>query len=236
MKINIQLESEDFNAMQDVILSNVGYIPTKQHIQKVWDILPSEIKAIAISWDCSDSVFRDVMFEWCSENIEIINSLKNSAIENFTIPMEELTISVNCETSQTDKFENVLKLEIFEAFKNSKVSKNNIRKILKHITYFNKAVNSKFVIDYINKYENHKLLIKKMHYVYCNDPRQNLETFLNEVHRCLDIDYWNIRMKVPKFFMEGLRTNKFDIKITEFDNAVPKFLYDWYKLVEKSKK
>jgi hypothetical protein len=64
MKVTVELEQEDFNAMHDVILETLDIKPTNEQIQKVWNGLPDDIQSIAIQWGTSDTVFRDNLFDW----------------------------------------------------------------------------------------------------------------------------------------------------------------------------
>ena len=64
MKVTIELEQEDFNAMHDVILEALNIKPTNEQIQKIWNGLPEDIQSIAIQWGTSDTVFRDNLYEW----------------------------------------------------------------------------------------------------------------------------------------------------------------------------
>jgi len=73
MKVYIQLEQEDLYPIHDVILGVIGRKPTNEEIQRVWEELPDRIKGIATQWGTSDSVFRDNMYEWLSENLKIVN-------------------------------------------------------------------------------------------------------------------------------------------------------------------
>jgi len=68
MKITIELEKEDYDAMYDVIFGVKGFQPTNDQIQEIWDSLPEHIKGTALQWGCSDSVFRDNMYEWLEKN------------------------------------------------------------------------------------------------------------------------------------------------------------------------
>ena len=68
MKITIELEREDFDAMHDVIFDVKGYQPTDTQIQETWNLLPENIKGIAIQWSCNDTVFRDKMYLWLEKN------------------------------------------------------------------------------------------------------------------------------------------------------------------------
>ena len=68
MIINITLEQEDFDHMHDVIYDVLGYEPTNQQIQDIWDKLPDEIQGIAIQWGTSDTLFGDELHEWLTEN------------------------------------------------------------------------------------------------------------------------------------------------------------------------
>lgn len=64
MKVTVELEEEDFNAMHDVILEALDIEPTNDQIQKIWNGLPDDIQGTAIQWGTSDSVFRDNLYEW----------------------------------------------------------------------------------------------------------------------------------------------------------------------------
>lgn len=68
MKITIELEKEDFNALHDVILESKGYEPTNEQIQEIWNSLPEHIQGTALQWGCNDTVFRDNLYEWLEEN------------------------------------------------------------------------------------------------------------------------------------------------------------------------
>jgi hypothetical protein len=68
MKVKIELEEKDFDAMHDVIFEVKDYEPTNEDIQKTWDSLPEEIQGTAIAWGCNDTVFRDNLYEWLKEN------------------------------------------------------------------------------------------------------------------------------------------------------------------------
>ena len=64
MKVTVELEQEDFNAMHDVIFEVVGIKPTNNEIQIFWNQLPEDIQGTAIQWGTSDTVFRDNLYEW----------------------------------------------------------------------------------------------------------------------------------------------------------------------------
>lgn len=64
MKVTVELEQEDFNAMHDVIFKVVGIKPTNNEIQIFWNHLPEGIQNTAIQWGTSDTVFRDNLYEW----------------------------------------------------------------------------------------------------------------------------------------------------------------------------
>ena len=68
MKIIVELEREDFDAMHDVIFDVKGYQPTDAQIQETWNLLPEDIKGIAIQWGCNDTVFGDRMHVWLEKN------------------------------------------------------------------------------------------------------------------------------------------------------------------------
>jgi hypothetical protein len=64
MKITVELEKEDFDSMHDVIFEVRRIKPTNEEIQTIWDSLPDDIRGTALEWGCSDTVFRDKMYEW----------------------------------------------------------------------------------------------------------------------------------------------------------------------------
>ena len=68
MKIIVELEREDFDAMHDVIFGVKGYEPTDAQIQETWNLLPEGIQGLAIQWGCNDTVFRDEMYKWLGKN------------------------------------------------------------------------------------------------------------------------------------------------------------------------
>lgn len=68
MKVTVELEREDFDAMHDVIFEVKGYKPTDEEIQKIWDSLPEEIQGTALQWGCSDTVFREELYDWLIQN------------------------------------------------------------------------------------------------------------------------------------------------------------------------
>jgi hypothetical protein len=67
MKITVELEKEDFDAMHDVIFGATGNKPSKQDIQNLWDTMPEHIKGTALQWGCDNSVFSDSLYEWLEE-------------------------------------------------------------------------------------------------------------------------------------------------------------------------
>ncbi len=64
MKITIELEQDDLNAMHDVILEALDFSPTDEQIKECWEMLPENIKGTSIKWGCNDTVFRDNMYEY----------------------------------------------------------------------------------------------------------------------------------------------------------------------------
>lgn len=68
MKVVVELEREDFDAMHDVIFDVKGYQPTDEQIQQFWDSLPEEIQGNAIAYGSSDTVFREDLYDWLYQN------------------------------------------------------------------------------------------------------------------------------------------------------------------------
>jgi deoxyhypusine synthase len=68
MIVTVTLERKDFDSMHDVILEAKGYEPTDEQIQSIWNEMPDHIKNEAIAWGCSDTSFRDEMYEWLEDN------------------------------------------------------------------------------------------------------------------------------------------------------------------------
>ena len=73
MKVKIELEQEDLGYIHDVILNVISRKPTDEEIRRVWEELPDRIKVTAIEWGTNDTVFRDNMYEWLSENLRTVN-------------------------------------------------------------------------------------------------------------------------------------------------------------------
>lgn len=63
MKVTVELEKEDFDALHDVVLEVTDYEYSNEELQTVWDNLPEDIKGTAIQWGTNDTVFRDNMYE-----------------------------------------------------------------------------------------------------------------------------------------------------------------------------
>ena len=68
MKVTVVLEQEDLDAMHDVILDALYIEPTNEQILEVWNKLPQDIQGTAIQWGSSDTVFRDELHQWLTEN------------------------------------------------------------------------------------------------------------------------------------------------------------------------
>jgi len=68
MRVVIELEREDFNAMHDVIFDVKGYNPTDEEIQNIWDELPEDIQRHAITYGSNDSLFIDDLYDWLLKN------------------------------------------------------------------------------------------------------------------------------------------------------------------------
>jgi hypothetical protein len=64
MKVKIELERADFDALHDVIIEALDLETevTDEQIQKVWDSLPEDIQGTAIQWGCDDTVFSDNLY------------------------------------------------------------------------------------------------------------------------------------------------------------------------------
>jgi len=73
MKTQVTLEKEDIDHMHDVVYEVIMRTPSDEEIVRVWNALPERIQATAIHWGCSDTVFRDKMYEWLSENLREVN-------------------------------------------------------------------------------------------------------------------------------------------------------------------
>lgn len=69
MIVTAILEEEDYNALHDVIIEalNMDISPSKKAMDYLWEHLPDDIKGTAIQWGCSDTVFRDNLYEWLQE-------------------------------------------------------------------------------------------------------------------------------------------------------------------------
>jgi hypothetical protein len=67
MIITVQLEQEDYNHMYDIIQNATGAEPTNEEIQAIWDELPDDIRATAIEWGTSDTLFRYNLYAYLTK-------------------------------------------------------------------------------------------------------------------------------------------------------------------------
>lgn len=68
MRVVIELEREDFDAMHDVIFEVKGYQPTDEQIQTIWDSLPEDIQGHAITYGSNDILFIEDLYDWLYQN------------------------------------------------------------------------------------------------------------------------------------------------------------------------
>ncbi len=70
MKVTIELEQSDLDALHDVILEALDYSVeelTDELIMEYWKGLPQYLKDDAARWGCDDSVVRDNIYVWIKE-------------------------------------------------------------------------------------------------------------------------------------------------------------------------
>lgn len=74
MKINIELEENDFESLAEIIEKVTGEKPSEDEAIKAWEDLPHEIKSLAVSGHhgCSTKDFMDAMYDYL-QNGEIAN-------------------------------------------------------------------------------------------------------------------------------------------------------------------
>ena len=78
MKITVELEDHDINAMHDVIFDVTGVKPSRKQVEHAWAILPENIQQLGVSWGCNDTVFRDAMHEHLSSMLDVHNKNKGN--------------------------------------------------------------------------------------------------------------------------------------------------------------
>lgn len=70
LKIESSFDKDDFAGFHDAIIDASDKHLNQEELVEVWNILPIEIKVIAIEWGMSDTVFRDKVYVWAEENID----------------------------------------------------------------------------------------------------------------------------------------------------------------------
>ena len=74
MKTYNEYTESDHNAFHDVVLDsltahNNDMEPTDSQLERIYNILPTEIKFIAEHWGLSESVFKDKLYEHLTEDL-----------------------------------------------------------------------------------------------------------------------------------------------------------------------
>lgn len=66
MKINIELENNDFESISEIIEKITGEKPNEDEALKAWEDLPHDIKSLAVSGQhgCSTQDFMDTMYNY----------------------------------------------------------------------------------------------------------------------------------------------------------------------------
>lgn len=67
MKVTIILDDTDLGYIRDVALSALGKKLTNEEALELWEKLPEDIKNEAVSWGLSDTVVRDNIYEFLTE-------------------------------------------------------------------------------------------------------------------------------------------------------------------------
>lgn len=68
--IDACFEKDDFASFHDAIIDASDKHLNQKELAEVWNILPDEIKFIAIEFGMSDTVFADKVYVWAEENID----------------------------------------------------------------------------------------------------------------------------------------------------------------------
>jgi hypothetical protein len=61
------MTEEELSGFHDVCLGLCGKSLNLEELKKYFDMLPENIKSIAIEWTTSDTVFRDMAYEYLKE-------------------------------------------------------------------------------------------------------------------------------------------------------------------------
>ncbi len=77
MKVKIELERADFDALHDVIIEALDLETevTDEQIQKVWDRISEFTQDQGIQWGCNDTVFRENLYDELQDAREVFISL-----------------------------------------------------------------------------------------------------------------------------------------------------------------
>ena len=73
MKVNVELEKEDYSYIKETIYNATEKELTDDQVKVIWDShLPEHIKDDAIRWGLNDTPTRDNIYEWAEENVVAI--------------------------------------------------------------------------------------------------------------------------------------------------------------------
>ncbi|MDF2534289.1 MAG: hypothetical protein K0R18_446 [Bacillales bacterium] len=62
------------NTINDCFVDIIGEKPSQNQIDDIIDSIPLDIMNLAIQWGPNDTEFREKVFAWMKENIEIVSS------------------------------------------------------------------------------------------------------------------------------------------------------------------
>lgn len=68
MKINVELERSDLDAIYNIILEVTKKKVSDEEVVEYWESLPHEIKSAAVTWGCGDDEFKERMTVFLKEN------------------------------------------------------------------------------------------------------------------------------------------------------------------------
>lgn len=69
-------DSNDFAHFHDAIINASDKHLNQDELIEIWNLLPIEIKTIAIEWGMSDTVFRDEVYRWVEKNLDKLEKYK----------------------------------------------------------------------------------------------------------------------------------------------------------------
>ncbi len=74
--MDVDFDSHDFACLHDSIINASNKHLNQDELIEVWNLLPIDIKTIALQWGMNDTVFGDEVYGWAEKNIDKLEKYK----------------------------------------------------------------------------------------------------------------------------------------------------------------